>query len=170
MSERPSIWSWPAEAAVVVYVALDGLVGFALRPVNRWLSSLAIIERLGAWIASLPAYVVLFLLLVPFAFAEPAKIFALYLMGTGHVVSGLILIVIAYLVSLLVVERLYHAGREKLHTIPWFARLMDWLTALRDRFLDWARATAAWRAARRLVEDVKAWFGSWRGRTGGASG
>ena len=151
------IWAWPAQAAVAVYFVLNEIAGFALRPLNRWLNSLAIVARLSAWIDGLPAYVVLFILLVPFAIAEPAKIFALYLMGTGHFVVGAALIVAAYLVSLLVVERLYRAGRAKLRTITWFAKLMDWLFALRDRFLAWARATAAWQKAQHMLERAKDW-------------
>lgn len=156
------IWTWPAQAGVAVYFVLNEIAGFALRPFNRWLNSLAIVARINAWIAGLPAYLVLFILVIPFAFAEPAKIFALYLMGTGHVIAGAALIVVAYLVSLLVVERLYRAGRSKLRTIPWFARLMDWLFALRDRFLAWARKTAAWQKAQALLERTKDWFSQLR--------
>ena len=167
-ARKTSPWAWPAQAGVVVYVVLNEIAGFALRPFNRWLNSLAIITRVGAWIDSLPAYVVLVVLAIPFAIAEPAKILALYLMGTGHVVVGLVLIVAAYLVSLLVVERLYHAGRRKLLTIPWFARLMKWLTGMRDRFLDWARQTAVWQKAHALIAAAKDWFSSLRRRFGRA--
>ncbi len=158
-SSRISPWTWPAQAGVVVYVVLNEVAGFALRPFNRWLSSLAIVERVSAWIDALPAYVVLVVLLIPFAIAEPAKVFALFLMGTGHVLTGVALIVAAYLVSLLIVERLYQAGRRKLRTISWFACLMDWLAALRDRFLDWAKQTVVWRKAEDLVVAVKRRFG-----------
>ncbi len=65
------------------------------------------------------------MLAVPFAFAEPAKIYALYLMTEGHFATGLVTISMAYLVSLLVVERIYHAGQGKLQTIVWFAKLMQ---------------------------------------------
>ena len=163
-AQKSNFLTWPAQAGVVVYVVLNEIAGFALRPFNRWLNSLAVIARLSAWIDGLPAYVVLVILAIPFAFAEPAKIFALYLMGTGHVVTGLVLIVFAYLVSLLVVERLYQAGRRKLRTIPWFARLMDWLIALRNRFLDWARETAVWRKGQALVAAARDAFAQVRRR------
>ena len=163
-ARKMSFWAWPAQIGVVAYVVLNEIAGFALRPFNRWLNSLAVVARISAWIDGLPAYVVLVILAIPFAIAEPAKILALYLMGTGHVVVGLVLIVGAYLVSLLVVERLYEAGRAKLHTIPWFARLMDWLFTLRDRFLAWARETAVWQKAHALLAAAKGWFGSLRRR------
>src|ERR1019366_4992711 len=70
--------------------------------------------------------------------------YALYLMTGGHFTTGLVTIAMAYLVSLVVVERIYSAGRTKLATIAWFAKLMDWLTSNRDRFLAWARATRVW--------------------------
>ena len=39
------------------------------------------------------------------------------------------------------IERVYSAGRDKLRTIGWFARLMDWLIDFRDRVFAWVPAT-----------------------------
>jgi len=79
----------------------------------------------------LPAYVILGPLALPFAIAEPAKILAVYLMATGHVVIGTLVLVAAYFVSLVIVERLFRGGRTKLLTIPWFKDAWRWLMALR---------------------------------------
>ena len=52
-----------------------------------------------------------------------------------------------------------------LKTISWFAKLIDWLTGIRDRLLAWARATRVWtfsvqfkRTARVLVEKIRLRF------------
>ena len=140
----------PANAVVVLYVVLDGIVTPVFRPLIWWVARLRLVVRLQDIVAALPPYAILALLAVPFAFAEPAKIYALYLMTEGHFSTGLVTIAMAYLVSLLVVERIYHAGRAKLKTIPWFAKLMEWLTGIRDRLLAWARATRIWAFSAKL--------------------
>ena len=147
---------WPAKAVVVLYVVLDGIVKPVVRPLLGWVARLRFVLRLQDIVAALPPYAILVLLAVPLAFAEPAKIYALYLMAEGHFASGLVTISMAYLVSLLIVERIYHAGRMKLATIPWFAKLMDWLTGIRDRLLAWARATRVWAFSVKLKQNARA--------------
>lgn len=151
-----------AKAIVILYVILDGIVTPIFRPLLRWVSRLGFVLRLQEIVAALPPYAILVLLAVPLAFAEPAKIYALILMGEGHFVTGLTMMATAYLVSLVIVERIYHAGQAKLKTIAWFARLMDWLTGTRDRLLAWARATQVWamslrfkRAAHVLIAKLR---------------
>ena len=146
----------PAKAVVVLYVVLDGIVTPVVRPLLRWVAKLRFVIRLQDIVAALPPYAILVLLAIPFAFAEPAKIYALYLMTKGQVATGLVTISMAYLVSLVVVERIYHAGRAKLKTIPWFAILMDWLTGIRDHLLAWARATRVWAFSVKLKRNARA--------------
>jgi hypothetical protein len=133
-----------AEALIIVYLALDALVAPFFRPLIRWFSKLRFVIRLQDVIAGLSPYAVLVLLAVPFAIAEPAKLLAVILFATGHEIVGIVLFVLAYFISFVVVERIYSAGRDKLRTIGWFARLMDWLFDFRDRVLAWMRATQAW--------------------------
>jgi hypothetical protein len=133
-----------AEALIVVYLALDALAAPLFRPLIRWFSRLRFVIRLQDVIAALPPYAILALLAVPFAIAEPAKLYAVVLLATGHVVIGAVLFILAYFVTFVVVERIYSAGRDKLRSIGWFARLIDWLFDFRDRVLAFVRATRAW--------------------------
>src|ERR1700732_1928869 len=146
----------PAKAVVVLYVVLDGIVMPVVRPLLGWVARLRFVIRLQDIVAALPPYAILALLAVPFAFAEPAKIYALYLMTEGQFATGLVTISMAYLVSLLVVERIYHAGRAKLKTIPWFAKLMDWVAVICDRLLACARATRVWALSVKLKRNARA--------------
>jgi hypothetical protein len=152
----------PAKAVVILYVVLDGIVTPVIRPLLGWVARLRFVIRLQDLVAALPPYAILALLAVPFAFAEPAKIYALYLMTEGQFATGLVTILMAYLVSLLVVERIYHAGRMKLATIPWFAKLMDWLTGIRDRLLAWARATRVWAFSVKVKRNARAFVAKLR--------
>jgi hypothetical protein len=156
---------WPAQAVVILYVVLDAIAMPVIRPLLRWVAKLRFVIRLQDVVAVLPPYAILALLTVPLAFAEPAKIYALVLMGKGHFAAGLVTIAMAYLVSLVVVERIYNAGQAKLKTILWFAKLMDWLAGNRDRLFAWVRATMIWRlsvevkqTARDLVAKLRHWF------------
>jgi hypothetical protein len=135
----------PAHALVVVYLLLDDLIFPLFRPFARWLAGRTLVLSLQRWIASLPRYVILLILILPFAIAEPAKIFALYLIGCDHVWIGLAVLVLAYLISIVVVERIFDAGRSKLMRIRWFAKLWSWFTAIRSRLTDWVQATRAWK-------------------------
>jgi hypothetical protein len=145
-----------AEAIVVFYLILDAIFAPIFRPLLRWIIKLRYIVRLQEMVAALPPYGVLVALAVPFAFAEPAKVIALYLLAAGHLVAGVALTAIAHLVTLVIVERIYHAGREKLRTILWFARLMDWLTAIRDHLLAWVRSTRVWAFFVKLAPRLRA--------------
>ena len=144
-----------AKAIVAVYVILDSIATPLIRPLLRWVARLRFVIRLQDIVAALPPYAILVLLAVPLAFAEPAKIYALVLMGEGHFVTGLAMMAVAYLVSLVVAERIYAAGQAKLKTILWFAKLMDWLIGNRNRLLAWARATWIWAFSIRLQQAMR---------------
>lgn len=145
-----------AKAIVVLYVVLDAIVAPVIRPLLRWVARLRFVIRLQDIVAALPPYAILALLAIPLAFAEPAKIYALYLMGAGHFASGFTTMAVAYLLSLVVVERIYRAGQAKLETILWLAKLINWLTGIRDRLLEWARATRVWAFSVKLKRQARA--------------
>jgi len=65
--------------------------------------------------------------------------------------------VFAHLVSLLTLDRIYHAGHTQLMQIGWFARLMTWLISLRDRAFAMARSTPAWRWSAETVAKLRTW-------------
>jgi hypothetical protein len=145
----------PAEIIVGLYLVVDGVIAPLFRPVMRLLSRLAIVQRIEQWIVSLPPYVILALLVVPFGIAELAKAYAVFLMGTGHFKTGFTVFVGAYIVSILVCERIFQAGKPRLMTIGWFATLFNWVMAYKDRILDWFRTTEIWRLAVGLKQKVK---------------
>jgi hypothetical protein len=144
--------------AVVIYTVLDELLFPLFRPLIRWLGELQLFQRLGEWLGRLPSYAALVALGIPFVIIEPMKVAAIWWAGTGHVVSGTIGLLFAHALSLLVVERIFHAAYGPLMRIDWFSRLLGWLFALRDRAIDWARSTAAWQAAAAWVRGVREWL------------
>ena len=145
-----------AEIVVAIYVVADSIVFALLRPLVRWLSRLRVVQRIERWIQSLPPYVILVVMVVPFIFAELAKVFAVYWMAEGHFRTGMTIFISAYVVSIFVCERILHAGKAQLMTIPWFAWVYNWIMGLRDAILNWFRQTAIWRAATALKERAGA--------------
>jgi hypothetical protein len=86
-------------------------------------------------------YLSVVLLLVPLLLVEPLKLVAVFIVGKGHWLTGTGMLVGAYAVSLLFVERLFRVVKPKLMTLSWFARLWTWLTAFRDKVIPWASKT-----------------------------
>ncbi len=159
-----------AEIVVVVYVLLDGIVSPLFGPTMRALSRLRLVRRMERAIASLNPYVILVLLVVPFGFAEFAKVYGLILTADGHYRIGMTMFIGAYVVSILVCERIFHAGKAPLMTIGWFKTLYDWLMTIRDHVLDWFRATRVWRAAVDLKRSVRLGWQRFAGRMRALSG
>jgi hypothetical protein len=84
-------------------------------------------------IRQLGPYQSLALVLLPIMLVEPLKIVALFVAGHGHWLTGTGMLIAAYGISLVVVERLFKVVKFKLMTMNWFAGLWRWFTALRDR-------------------------------------
>ena len=159
MSEtRPSlagrILAIPVEIAVGIFVVVDGIIRPLFGPVVRFLSSLRFIRRLEVWIGSLNPYVILVLLGAPFAVAEVTKVYAVILMATEHFRTGMTMFIGAYVVSILVCERTFHAGKGQLLKIGWFKWGYDWVIAIKDHILGWVAQTRVWQAAQAMRQRV----------------
>ena len=109
---------------------------------------------------------------LPAVLLFPVKLLALWAMGNGHALTGLIVIVAAKVVGAAAVARLYLLTRPVLLTILWFARLLGWFLALKQRWIGKLRATAAWRRVDAFAAKVRRWRhalpvpapGSWTAR------
>ncbi len=145
----------PAEIVVALFMVLDAIVSPLFGPPMRWLSSLKPVQRLERAMASLNPYVILALLVVPFGFAELAKVYAVIRMGEGNFRSGMTIFISAYVVSILGCERIFHAGKVPLMRIGWFKMLYDWVMMLRDHILAWCRRTRVWTLAIEIRQGVQ---------------
>ena len=145
-------------AVITVFVILDEVLRPLYRPLLRRLAELRIMRRLEERVASLPRALVLLALAVPFAIAEPLKLFGLLLFARGQFWAGFVVTAFAHLMSFVFVERIYHAGREKLLSYRWFAWIMGQIVRVRDNVLGWVRATAAYDLAMRTRDAVRHWW------------
>jgi len=138
--------------AAALYFLIDAVFLALLRPLAVRLARLPVFVRVMAWVATLGPYPTLVLFLVPIVLLEPVKPIGAYLIGTGHVIGGLVLLAVAELLKVTIVERLFHMSRDKLLTIRWFA----WLYVHVTHWLDWLKALPAWQAVVRRARRVKA--------------
>ncbi|MFG1419222.1 hypothetical protein V5F38_06825 [Xanthobacter sp. V0B-10] len=140
---------------VGIIIIVDELVRPLYEPLVRWVEALALVQRFERWVAGLPPYAILALIGVPYAVVEPVKFLALVHMANGHVRTGTIVLVLAYLVSFVLIERVYTAGRAQLMQVPWVAWVIVTSGLVRDRLYAWlrlpelkARARVVWRWVR----------------------
>ncbi|HEX8046528.1 hypothetical protein [Rhizobium sp.] len=145
-TRRRSAWQFlllPLRLVIAILVIISEVARPLYRPFANWFSSLSIVVHFGEFVGSLPRGVILVLFVVPLAVAEPLKIYALFVIARGHVISGLVIIALAYLTSFLLVERLFHAGREKLLTYGWLKWIMDRVEVVRNWVADIKRSVIA---------------------------
>ena len=105
---------------------------FARARAQRGMTATAWIRRR---IQQLGPYQSLVLLMVPVGLAEPLKVVALFVAGTGHWFSGMAIIVGAYAVSILIIERLFRVVKPKLMMIGWFARSWTRISSFPSKIL-----------------------------------
>jgi hypothetical protein len=112
----------------------------------------AALERL---IRRLPPYAALAVFFVPTLLLLPIKLLALWLIGRGHALLGLAVIVGAKLVGTAIVARLFALTHDALMRLPWFARAYTRWVRWKDALMAQVRASAVWREARRLKAVVR---------------
>ena len=91
------------------------------------------------FLRTLGPYQSLLVLAVPLAVVEPTKMLAVFIIGEGRFITGVIVMICAYAGSLLVTERLFAIVKPKLLKLPWFATLWHWFVAVRDKTLSFFR-------------------------------
>jgi hypothetical protein len=128
-----------------IYFLVDAIFLTVAKSLANWIAEHWIFESLRAWIASLPPYPTLALFALPLAILEPVKPMAAYFVGTGHVATGLILLVAGEILKLVLVERLFSVSRDKLMSIPAFA----WVYWKYRAAKDCITSKKAWQVVRR---------------------
>jgi hypothetical protein len=134
-----------------LYFLIDAIFFLLIRPLGTWLSKLPIFRRIGSWIRSLGPYPTLALFAVPLIVLEPVKPVGLYLIADGNVIDGTVLIGVGEIAKITIVERIFHAGRDKLMTIPAFAWSYERVMSLRA----YLETLAVWQAMSKAVRAIK---------------
>jgi len=118
---------------------------------------------LEARIAALPPAAAVAVFLVPALALLPVKLLALWLIGRGQALLGVLLIVIAKVAGTALVARLFHLTQPALMRLAWFARWYGHWTVWKQAILARVRASWTWRAARVLKHRIAQRVARWRG-------
>ena len=94
-------------------------------------------------IERLRPYPSLVLLGVPLVLAESLKLASLAVVGNGHWMIGVIVMLVAYALSLFLVERLFVLVKPKLLRLRWFHTIWTWFVAVRRKTYNWLVAKMA---------------------------
>jgi hypothetical protein len=89
-----------------------------------------VLQPLRRRIERLAPYPALLIVAVPLAVVEPLKLALLFILGSGHWITGAIALLCAYAVSLFVAHWVFNIVKPKLLKLPWFARLWGWLVSV----------------------------------------
>jgi len=143
-------------------ILLDELVRPLYRPLIRRIAALRLMQLFEHWVGGLPAYAVLVLLVVPYAVVEPLKFVALVWIAGGSVRGGTVLFVVAHLVSFVLIERIFSAGRTKLMTIAWMAWLIETAASVRRSVVAWLGLDGFRKEAARLWRRLRAALRLWQ--------
>jgi hypothetical protein len=122
----------PVKLVIALAVFVDELLRPVYLPVVRRILSHPFFVFLDRQVSALPRWAILVVFAVPFLVAEPLKLVAVILFAKGRVALGLMTFLLAQLLTFVLVERIYHAGRAKLLSYRWFAWVADRAGEMRD--------------------------------------
>jgi hypothetical protein len=140
-------------AIAIPYFLLDAVFATVAIPLSKWIAGLGAFARIHRWVLALKPYPTLLLFLVPLIVLEPVKPLAAYLCATHHATLGISVLVIAELIKLVLIERLFSVSHAKLMSIPAFA----WVYARYSAIKECLTQLEAWQAAlrwSRLARDA----------------
>jgi len=100
-----------------------------------------LLGRLRRYLRGLSPYAALFVLALPLLVIEPLKLVAAVIFGSGHWMIGLLVMLVAYALSVFVVERLFHIVKPKLIKLSWFVAFWKRVVAFREK-TSWLRRRA----------------------------
>ena len=164
------ILTLPLAALATIVVLFDDLVRSVVKPAVAWLARLEPVRRVEAAIARLPPYPTLALFLIPMAVIWPIKLYALYLIGLGHVTYGVFAFVAAKVVGIGLAERLFALSRDKLLSIGWFAKGYFFVIAVRDRVHLYLKGTRWWPVLVAFLTRVREGWRALKARIGTVMG
>ena len=151
MKAVKSIAFFASRAAIGIVALIDLVVARAVQPLAQRFTKSRPIRELRKLSQRLPAYGALCCLVIPFVVAEPAKIYGMFLLGTGHFLWGMFTIILAYFLSLMIADTILEGARPQLRSLVWFALLLDWVSEVRHNVATAVRSSPPYQFIARLL-------------------
>jgi hypothetical protein len=119
------------------------------------------LQKLEAWLQTLPPYAALVALAVPSLMLLPAKLAAFALIGRGQIFWGGVVFIAAKLIGTAVIARVFGIVQPSLMQLAWFARIYTAWKRWKDALLAHIRATPAWQQAKAFKAHIAAKLHQW---------
>jgi hypothetical protein len=141
-------------AALVIL--FEDYVWVRITALVAWFARWRLVQRLEGWVLRRGRHTTLALFAVPIACLIPVKLTAVYLIATGHIVTGILVIVVAKVTGTAVAARLFVIARPKLMTFETFVTV--YVKAL--AFKAWAHDVLEKLQVRETIRRLKARLGA----------
>lgn len=119
------------------------------------------LQKLEAWLQTLPPYAALLALALPSLMLLPAKLAAFALLSKGHVIWGGMVFVAAKLIGTAVIARIFSIVQPSLMQLAWFARGYTAWKRWKDALLVHVRSTRAWQQGKAMKVRISSLLRSW---------
>ena len=139
--------------AAAIYFIIDALALSILRPLLKTIANLKLFKFIAPWIATLGPYSTLALFAIPLVLLEPLKPLSAYIIASGHIKFGLVVLILGEVLKIAIVERIFHIGRDKLMMIEAFA----WIYNFGSEWLTWLQALPPWQSVKRYFDEFVHW-------------
>ena len=128
------ILSLPLMVLAALIILFEDFVWARVTVLVAALARLRLVARLETWVLNRGRHATLALFAIPIACLIPFKLFALWLIASGHIVGGILVIIAAKVTGTAISARLFVIAKPKLMTFETFVRVY---TAVL-RFSAWA--------------------------------
>jgi hypothetical protein len=156
-----------------IFLALAALIllfeEWGWEPLAALLAKLA---RLPVWaaierrITALPPWAAVAVFALPALALLPVKLLALFVIGRGHALMGVGVLLAAKLLGTAILARLFALTQPALMRLAWFARWYPRWKAWKDGVIAQVRASAPWQAARHWKARARLWWAEFCERHG----
>lgn len=144
---------------MAVFLLIEEWLWEMLTALGNRLSIWLHLQAFESWLAETSPMVAMSAFILPIALVLPIKFTALFLFAHGHFAQGIGLLLLAKLFATLLISRMFAVTRAQLLTFDWFNALYSTIV----RWLSWAHkrihATKIYQQARKLKQELAAWFG-----------
>ena len=148
----------PMVVLAALFIFAEEWLWVRMTAAMAWVARWRVIQSLERWLARLPAGAAVACFFLPGLLLLPVKVAALFLIGRGHVISGVGVIVGAKVLGTAVVARLFSVCKPVLMGIGWFRAGHDWMLGVKESIYTKLRAMEAWQRAARLAIRAKLWL------------
>ena len=131
----------PILVVLAIIFLVEAWLWDRLEPIVAWIVARIPLEklkrRIAGWVDHLPPPATVFVFVVPFICLLPLKLFGLWLVARGELLSAAGVLIMAKVVGLGVTAFVFDVTRDKLLLMPWFRLVYFTVLAWRD----WAHRT-----------------------------